>query len=168
MQAFANQSRGSLTVRRMLATALLAGAFTPSIKPSVVHAQESSASSTQASSLYERLGKYDGVQKYVALVFPRVAQHPQLRRMFQGHGADSQQKQFQHVVELICNRTGGPCVYTAREMPTVHIGLGITPADWNVFMQIIDQGMDEMKYPADVRAEFRKLWESFRGSVVEP
>ena len=53
-------------------------------------------------------------------------------------------------------------------MPTVHIGLGITPADWDAFMRIIDQGMDELKYPADVRAEFRKLWESFRGGVVEP
>ncbi|MND05449.1 hypothetical protein D3C83_262440 [compost metagenome] len=53
-------------------------------------------------------------------------------------------------------------------MPTVHVGLGISSADWDVFMQIIDDGLAEMSYPSSVRAEFRSLWESFRGGVVEP
>ena len=45
--------------------------------------------------LYQRLGGYDGVASYIALVFPRVAQHPELAHMFRGHGKDSQQRQFQ-------------------------------------------------------------------------
>ena len=130
--------------------------------------ESQSAPTARTSSLYKQLGGYDGVHEFVALVFPRVAQHPELRRMFQGHGADSQQKQFQHVVELICHRTGGPCAYTGREMRTVHVGLGITPADWDVFMKIIDDGLDEKNYAPTVRAAFRELWASFRGGVVEP
>jgi hypothetical protein len=43
-------------------------------------------------SLYQRLGGYDGVTGYVALVFPRVAEHPDLRHLFRGHGKDSQQR----------------------------------------------------------------------------
>jgi len=39
--------------------------------------------------LYQRLGGYDGVASYVALVFPRVAQHPELAHMFRGHGSFS-------------------------------------------------------------------------------
>ena len=35
-----------------------------------------------------------GIASYVALVFPRVAQHPDLTLMFRGHGKDSQQRQF--------------------------------------------------------------------------
>ena len=118
-------------------------------------------------SLYQRLGGYDGVASYVALVFPRVAQHPDLVHMFRGHGKDSQQRQFQLVVELICQKTGGPCAYVGRAMPPVHDGLGITDAHWASFMTIIADGMTEKKYPADVRDEFLALWRSFRDGVVQ-
>lgn len=44
------------------------------------------------STLYQRLGAYDGISSYIALVFPRVAQHPELSHMFRGHGTDSQHR----------------------------------------------------------------------------
>src|SRR5687768_2983173 len=112
--------------------------------------------------LYQRLGGYDGITSYVALVFPRVAQHPALVHLFRGHGKDSQQRQFQLVVELICQKTGGPCSYIGRPMAPVHDGLGITDADWVTFMTIIEDGMTEKRYAPDVRAEFLGVWRSFR------
>lgn len=118
------------------------------------------------SSLYERLGGYDGIASYIALVFPRVAQHPELVHMFRGHGKDSQQRQFQLVVELICQKTGGPCAYIGRPMPPVHDGLGITEANWNTFLKIVTDGMEEKRYPADVRAEFLAVWRGFHDGVV--
>ena len=117
-------------------------------------------------SLYERLGGYDGIASYIALVFPRVAQHGELAHMFRGHGKDSQQRQFQLVVELVCQKTGGPCAYIGRPMPPVHDGLGITEANWTTFMKIISDGMDEKRYPADVRAEFLQVWRGFHDGVV--
>ena len=123
--------------------------------------------SKPAPSLYQRLGAYDGIASYVALVFPRVAQHPELTHMFRGHGKDSQQRQFQFVVELICQRTGGPCAYTGRPMPLVHDGLGITDANWATFMKIIADGMEKKKYPPEVRSEFLAIWRSFRDGVVQ-
>jgi hemoglobin len=118
-------------------------------------------------SLYHRLGGYDGIAAYVALVFPRVAQHPELVHMFRGHGKDSQQRQFQLVVELVCQKTGGPCVYIGRPMPPVHDGLGISEANWTTFMKIIADGMEEKRYPTDVRAEFLEVWRQFRDGVVQ-
>ncbi len=117
-------------------------------------------------SLYERLGGYDGIAAYIALVFPRVAQHPELMHMFRGHGKDSQQRQFQLVVELVCQKTGGPCAYLGRPMPPVHDGLGITEAKWTTFMKIITDGLEEKRYPADVRAEFLQVWRGSGGSAV--
>jgi hemoglobin len=117
-------------------------------------------------SLYERLGGYDGITAYIALVFPRVAQHPDLAHMFRGHGKDSQQRQFQLVVELVCQKTGGPCAYIGRPMPPVHDGLGITEANWTTFMKIISEGMDEKRYPPEVRAEFLQVWRGFHDGVV--
>jgi hemoglobin len=123
--------------------------------------------STSRPALYQRLGGYDGIASFVALVFPRVAQHPELAHMFRGHGKDSQQRQFQFVVELICQKTGGPCVYVGRPMPQVHDGLGITDKGWSTFMKIMSDGMDEKKYPAGVRDEFLDVWRSFRPGVVQ-
>jgi hemoglobin len=117
--------------------------------------------------LYRRLGGYDGVTSYLALVFPRVAQHPELAHMFRGHGKDSQQRQFQLVVELVCQKTGGPCAYVGRPMIPVHDGLGITEAHWSTFMKIISDDMNEKRYPADVRDEFLAMWRSFHDGVVQ-
>lgn len=117
--------------------------------------------------LYERLGGYHGIASYIALVFPRVAQHPDLAHLFRGHGKDSQQRQFQLVVELICQKTGGPCVYLGRQMMPVHDGLGITDAQWDTFMTIVTQGMREKNYASDVRDEFLAIWRDFRKGVVQ-
>ena len=87
--------------------------------------------------------------------------------MFRGHGKDSQQRQFQLVVELICQKTGGPCVYMGRPMTPVHDGLGISEANWSTFMKIISDGMDEKKYPSDIREEFLAIWRSFHDGVVQ-
>lgn len=96
-----------------------------------------------------------------------MAQHPELTHLFRGHGKDSQQRQFQLVVELICQRTGGRCVYLGRPMPPVHDGLGITEAHWAVFLKIITDGMAEKRYPPEVRAEFLEVWRGFRDGVVQ-
>jgi hemoglobin len=154
--------RVSPSSRAAVLGVILCGAALQSVHP-IVHGQVAKSSTT----LYERLGAYDGVAAYIALVFPRVAKHPELAHMFRGHGKDSQQRQFQLVVELICQKTGGPCAYVGRPMPPVHDGLGITEANWTTFMKIISDGMNEKKYPADVREEFLALWRSFHDSVVQ-
>lgn len=142
--------------------ALLSIALSPA-HSLIAHGQTSNSRPT----LYQRLGGYDGVASYVGLVFPRVAKHPELAHMFRGHGKDSQQRQFQFVVELICQKTGGPCVYVGRPMPPVHDGLGITDAHWSTFMKIISDGMNEKQYPPDVRDDFLAVWRSFRDGVVQ-
>jgi hemoglobin len=156
----------SLSVSARLRAAVL-GAVVCGAALYPAHSVAQDQTSTSRPSLYQRLGGYDGVAAYVALVFPRVAQHPELSHMFRGHGKDSQQRQFQLVVELICQRTGGPCAYIGRPMPPVHDGLGITEGHWSTFLKIITDGMNEKQYPADVRDEFLALWRSFREGVVQ-
>jgi hemoglobin len=118
--------------------------------------------------LYERLGGYDAIVHFVGVVFPRVASHPDLVHLFRGHGLDSQRRQFQLVVDMVCGATGGPCTYLGRDMARVHEGLEITPAMWDVFMDIVGQGIDEAGYPPSVAEDFRDMWASFRASVVRP
>jgi hemoglobin len=146
---------------------ILAGTAGGPALPHAAPAQTASSQTAPSQTLYHRLGGYDGIAAYIALVFPRVAQHADLKHMFRGHGKDSQQRQFQLVVELICQRTGGPCGYVGRAMPPVHDGLGITEAHWTTFMTIVREGMNERGYPAQVRDEFLAVWRTFHDDVVQ-
>jgi hemoglobin len=119
-------------------------------------------------SLYARIGGYDFVAKFVDTAFPRVAGHPQLRRLFQGHARDSQVRQRQLIVDALCQAAGGPCAYIGRPMRPVHEGLGITTADWTVFTGILGGALDELKVPPTEKREFLALLETrFRPDVVD-
>ena len=114
------------------------------------------------------MGRYDRIATFVDTAFPRVASHPQLRRLFQGHARDSQVRQRQLIVDALCQATGGPCAYTGRPMKPVHTGLGITTGDWTVFVVILGRALDELKFGAAEKKEFlAMLDERFRPDVVE-
>ena len=145
----------------MLAPLLVAGLTVRSIAPVAAQAP------TAAPTLYQRLGGYDFLARFVDTAFPRVAGHPQLRRLFQGHSRDSQVRQRQLIVDILCQATGGPCAYIGRPMRDVHTGLGITPADWDTFIGILSAALDELRVPARERADFlTTLTTRFRAEVV--
>ncbi len=121
-----------------------------------------------ADTLYMRLGGYDAIAGFVDAAFPRVAMNPQLTHLFRGHSVESQRRQRQLIVDALCEATGGPCLYTGREMKPVHVGLGITDEQWNTFMTIISSTAVERKFGEVERKEFLALFaQRFRPDVVE-
>ena len=81
-------------------------------------------------SLYERIGGYDAIAAVTDDFLARLENDDRLGRFFQGVSDDSVIRIRQHVVDLVCANTGGPCKYTGRDMKTSHAGLGITKEDW--------------------------------------
>jgi hemoglobin len=121
-----------------------------------------------ADTLYKRLGGYDAIAGFVDTAFPRVAMNPQLTHLFRGHSVESQRRQRQLIVDALCEATGGPCLYTGRDMKPVHVGLGITDEQWNTFMTIISTAAEERKFGEAERKEFLALFaQRFRPDVVE-
>jgi hemoglobin len=153
--------------RRVFSTLITAAAIVSlTVLPGV--AQDESTTPLPTRSLYARLGGYDFVAKFVDTAFPRVATHPQLRRLFQGHSQDSQMRQRQLIVDALCQAVGGPCAYTGRAMKSVHSGLGITAADWTVFIGILTGALEELKVGPPERKEFLELLDQrFKAGVVE-
>src|SRR5262245_2672742 len=128
----------------------------------------SGVAATPPPTLYSRLGGYDFIAKFVDTAFPRVAGHPQLRRLFQGHSQDSQMRQRQLIIDALCQAAGGPCAYTGRPMKPTHTGLGITADDWSVFAGILSGTLEELKVAPTERKEFLELLERrFKPDVVE-
>src|SRR5690349_14373508 len=83
------------------------------------------------STLYERLGRYDGIATIADAYLKGVRGDPQFSR-FSGRGADSLIRARQLLKDQLCALAGGPCVYIGRDMKTAHGGLAITDADWTV------------------------------------
>ena len=117
-------------------------------------------------SLYKRIGGYDTLAALTDDIFGRAVADPQLSRFFKGHSVDTQKHQRQHVVDLLCQAAGGPCLYPGREMKTVHTGLGITESDWQILMKHVQESLTKLKIPQQEAYDFNALIESFKGDVV--
>jgi hemoglobin len=144
---------------------LLAAAPALLAAPSELAAQQEVSSA--APTLYTKLGGYDFIARFVDTAFPRVAGNQQLARLFRGHSHDSQMRQRQLIVDVICKESGGPCIYIGRNMTVVHQGLGITDQDWQTFMSIITGTLQELQVKPDVQQDFVRLFEErFRPTVV--
>ena len=120
-----------------------------------------------APTLYKRLGGYDAVAAVSDDFLGRLAGDPQLARFFGGHATDSMKKLRQHVVDLLCSATGGPCVYTGRDMKTSHAGLGITERDWDVSVRHLGATFDKFAVPAKEREEVVAALVPLKKDIVE-
>jgi hemoglobin len=119
-------------------------------------------------SLYKRLGGYDAIAGFVDLAFPRVAAHPQLQKFFIGHAMDSKYRQRQLIVDKLSSTLQGPTIYLGRSLESVHKGLNISVEDWNTFMEILSQAMDERGITGEEKVGFIAIFETvFRQATVE-
>jgi hemoglobin len=109
----------------------------------------SARSQTSASSqtLYKRLGGYDAIAAVSDDFITRLAGDKQLSRFLVGLSDDSKKKLRQHVVDQLCEATGGPCIYTGRTMRASHAGLGITEADWQATVKHLVATLEKFKVP---------------------
>jgi hemoglobin len=154
--------RGKLALRvgLVILAVTLCGTFRPE---SPAQAQSSSA----APSLYKRLGGYDAIAAVTDDFLGRLAADKQMSRFFVGVSADSLRKLRQHVVDQLCEASGGPCYYFGRSMKTVHAGLGITESDWQITVKHLTATVDKFKVPDKERNEILTLFASLKSDIVE-
>jgi hemoglobin len=120
----------------------------------------------QPSSLYHRLGGYDAIAAVTDDFVARLATDPQLKRFFAGLSVDSQKRLRQHVVDFLCVATGGPCVYTGRDMKTAHTGLGISEDDWSSAVKHLVATLDKFKVPDKEKNEVLGAISGLKGQIV--
>ena len=121
----------------------------------------------QQKSLYERVGGYDALAAVVDDFVGRLVADKQFEKFFAGHSIDSKKRIRQHILDQFCAATGGPCVYTGREMKTTHAGLGITEADWNAAAKHLTESLDKFKVPEKEKNELLAFVTSLKKDIVE-
>lgn len=117
--------------------------------------------------LYQRLGGYDAIAAVSDDFVGRLGKSENLSRFVVGLSDDSKKKLRQHLVDFLCNATGGPCVYTGRDMKTVHTGLGITETDWKESVIALVATLDKFKVPDAEKQEVLAAVGGLKKDIVE-
>lgn len=120
----------------------------------------------QQPSLYKRLGGYDAIAAVTDDFLGRLANDPQTKRFLVGHNSESLKQIRQHIVDFLCQATGGPCAYRGRDMKTAHTGLGITEADWTATVNDLTATLDKFKVPAQEKNEVLGAVAGLKGDIV--
>ena len=71
---------------------------------------------SQQATLYKRLGGYDALAAVTDDFLARMASDPQLSHFLTGHNTDSLKRIREHIVDFLCQATGGPCAYHGQNI----------------------------------------------------
>jgi len=124
-------------------------------------------SRAQEKSLYERIGGYNALAAVVDDFVGRLVSDKQFERFFAGHSTDSKKRIRQHILDQFCAATGGPCIYTGRDMKTSHAGLGITEAEWDAAAKHLVASLDKFKVPEREKGEVLAFVTTLKKDIVE-
>jgi hemoglobin len=122
---------------------------------------------TAGDPLYKRLGGYDAIAAVVDDFVPRLVSDATLKRFFGGLSADSGARVRQHLVDQVCNVTGGPCLYTGRDMKVVHTGMSINAKDWDIMAKHFVATLDKFQVGKKEKEELLNIVGTLKGQIVE-
>lgn len=126
----------------------------------------SQAMSNQKDSLYKRVGGYDAIAAVTDDFLARMIADPQLNKFFVGFSNESKKRIRQHIVDFLCQATGGPCAYHGADMKTAHAGINITEQDWQASVKDLQTTFDKFKVPDRERNELLTAISSLKGDIV--
>ena len=118
-------------------------------------------------SLYARLGGYDAIAAVCDALLTRLKADAQLARFWRDRALDSVRREQQHLVDFLCSCAGGPVYYMGRDMATAHRGIGISAADWNLFLGHLKAILDHFQVPPREYGEVTAFVDSLRKDCVE-
>src|SRR5215813_5779643 len=120
-------------------------------------------------SLYDRLGGVYNIATVVDDLIDRVMVDPRLNanpRVDEAHHRVSPAGFKYLVTELACQAAGGPQIYSGRSMADSHRHLKITAAEWEAFMDDVQQTLDKFGVPQREQDELIAIVESTHEAIV--
>jgi hemoglobin len=129
--------------------------------------------------LYERIGKVEGISKIVDQLIANVGAETQTSNtaMLRTHkpmldaissGADPTrlQRLRNHFIDQLGEATGGPLTYKGMNMLAAHKGMMITEHEYAVWRKAADASLETNQVPAKERAELTAILDAMKADVV--
>jgi hemoglobin len=124
---------------------------------------------TQPSSLYDRLGGIYSIATVVDDFIDRIIVDDRLNanpRVNEAHHRVLPPGFKYLVAEQVAEAAGGPQRYSGRSMEDTHRDLAITPAEWDAFIDDLNQTLDKFEVPQQERSELLAIIDSTRDAIV--
>jgi hemoglobin len=118
-------------------------------------------------SLYKRLGGYDAIAAVTDDFLAQLITNETFARFFFGASNDTKKRIRQHIIDLMCQTTGGPCVYVGRDMKVSHEGLGINKAEWDASLAAFASTLAKLKVPEQEQKELAAILGPLEKDIVE-
>ena len=117
--------------------------------------------------LYQRLGGYDAIAAVTDEFITRMVLDKQLGRFFVGMSKGTKTVLREHIVEFLCDLTGGPCHYIGKDLKPAHEGLGITESDWRLAVAHLVASLNKFNVAPRERDDFVNAIAVFKDDIVE-
>lgn len=152
-------------LRAIPAAALVFSLVFVAAQTSVAAQQKKAAkAATKKKSLYERLGKKDAITAVVAEFVSNVGADGRINQFF---AKTDLEKLKMHLVNQICEASGGPCKYTGRSMKEAHQGMGVSGSDFNALVEDLVKALNKFNVGKTEQDELLGVLGGMKGDIVE-
>lgn len=115
-------------------------------------------------SLYDRLGGEAAIKAVVDEFVAIVGADARINKWFANADLDRLKG---HLVNQIGQASGGPQVYTGRDMKTTHAGMGIDGPAFDALVEDLVKALDKFSVPEQEKNELLAVLGPMRGDIVE-
>jgi len=123
-----------------------------------------SQAATDNRTLYERLGGTGPITAVVGKFVTIVGGDKRIN----GYFAKADLVQLKkHLINMVCQASGGPCEYTGRDMKTAHKGMGVTGAAFGALVEDLVEALDTFNVPAKEKGELLGVLGPMQKDIVE-
>jgi len=120
-------------------------------------------------SLYDRLGGKAAITAVVDEFVARVAADKRINGFFAKTASDQERlKTFKmHLVDQICEASGGPCKYTGKDMKAAHMGMGVSGGDFSALVEDLVGALDKFKVGKTEKDQLLGALGPMKADIVE-
>ena len=115
-------------------------------------------------SLYDRLGGEAAIKAVVDEFVANVGADTRINQYFANANLD---RLKEHLVNQIGQASGGPQVYTGRDMKTAHAGMGIDGPAFDALVEDLVKALDKFSVPEQEKGELLAVLGPMKTDIVE-
>lgn len=115
-------------------------------------------------SLYDRLGGKPAITAVVEDFVARVAADSRINGKFATANIPRLKSML---VDQICQASGGPCVYTGRDMKSAHAGMGISGDEFDALVGDLVAALNRFKVGEREKNELLGALGPMKGDIIE-
>ena len=115
-------------------------------------------------SLYERVGGKDAIAAVVDDGIVNLAADTRINRHFGKADIPSLRR---HLIDLLCQRTGGPCIYTGANMAAAHEGMLIRGDEFDALIEDLQKSLDKFRVPPREQAEVLAILRQMKNAIID-